>query len=97
MAFSVNPMTSSPQAGDSTTPTVTATQAQQDKNMFLQLLVAQLKNQDPTNPTDSSTFVTQLCQYNQLETSVNMETDISAMRLDMDTVAGNGTAASSNS
>ena len=32
------------------------------KNMFLQLLVAQMKNQDPLKPTDSSAFVGQLAQ-----------------------------------
>src|SRR5215469_17652352 len=55
-----------------------------DKNMFLQLLVAQLQNQDPLNPTDSSQFVTQLAQFQQLETSVNMEQDISDIRQNVD-------------
>jgi len=53
-------------------------------NMFLQLLVAQLQNQDPLNPTDSTTFVTQLAQFQQLEQSVNSGQDISAMRQDLD-------------
>lgn len=60
-----------------------------DKNMFLQLLVAQLQNQDPLNPTDSTTFVTQLAQFQQLEQSVNSGQDISAMRQDLDQLAGN--------
>ena len=30
-----------------------------DKDMFLQLLVAQMRNQDPANPTDSSEFLAQ--------------------------------------
>ena len=34
---------------------------------FLQLLVAQIKNQDPLNPTDSIQFVGQLVQYSELE------------------------------
>ena len=54
------------------------------KNMFLQLLVAQLKNQDPLNPTDSTAFVGQLAQFQQLETSMNSEQDIAAMRQDLD-------------
>jgi flagellar basal-body rod modification protein FlgD len=56
-----------------------------DKNMFLQLMVAQLKNQDPLNPTDSTTFVTQLAQFQQLESTVNMGQDISGIRSDADT------------
>lgn len=35
-------------------------------NMFLQLLVAQLKNQDPTSPLDPSQFVGQLAQFSEL-------------------------------
>jgi flagellar basal-body rod modification protein FlgD len=34
--------------------------------MFLQLLVAQLQNQDPTNPLDPSQFVGQLAQFSEL-------------------------------
>jgi flagellar basal-body rod modification protein FlgD len=57
-----------------------------DKNMFLQLLVAQLKNQDPLNPTDGTAFVGQLAQFQQLEQSVNMAQDVTAMRQDLDTL-----------
>ena len=55
-----------------------------DKNMFLQLLVAQLKNQDPLNPSDGTQFVAQLAQFQQLEQSMNMGQDITAMRQDLD-------------
>ena len=34
---------------------------------FLQLLIAQIKNQDPLNPTDSVEFLTQLAQFSELE------------------------------
>ena len=34
---------------------------------FLQLLIAQIKNQDPLNPTDSIQFVGQLVQCSELE------------------------------
>ncbi|HEY1335957.1 MAG TPA: flagellar hook capping FlgD N-terminal domain-containing protein, partial [Bryobacteraceae bacterium] len=42
-----------------------------DKNMFLQLLVAQLRNQDPLNPSDGTQFIAQLAQFQQLEQSIN--------------------------
>ena len=67
------------------TPSLAATPTV-DKNMFLQLLVAQLKNQDPLNPSDSTQFVGQLAQFQQLENTVNMSQDIAAMRQDMDTL-----------
>ncbi len=37
------------------------------KDEFLNLLVTQLRNQDPLNPTDSSQFATQLAQFSTLE------------------------------
>ena len=35
--------------------------------MFLQLMVAQMRNQDPANPTDSSEFLAQTAQFTALE------------------------------
>jgi flagellar basal-body rod modification protein FlgD len=56
----------------STNPAGTGTAAasgtdQMDKDMFLKLMVAQLKNQDPMNPTDSSQFLAQTAQFTSLE------------------------------
>ena len=45
----------------------TATTTTSDKDMFLQLLVAQMKYQDPMNPTDSSQFLAQSAQFTSLE------------------------------
>ena len=73
---------------DSTAPSSGSTPAtgtsQVTKNMFLQLLVAQIKNQDPLNPTDGTAFLTQLAQFQQLEQSLNMGQDITAIRSDLD-------------
>jgi flagellar basal-body rod modification protein FlgD len=63
---------------------VSATSAKTDQNMFLQLLVAQLKNQDPTAPMDSTTFVTQLAQFQQLEATTNMGASVSGIQADTD-------------
>ena len=46
------------------------------KQMFLQLLVAQIKNQDPMNPTDSTQFVSQLAQFSELEQVIGIRGDI---------------------
>ncbi len=45
-----------------------------DKMAFLQLLVAQLQHQDPLNPMDDTTFVTQLAEFTSLETLQNIST-----------------------
>jgi flagellar basal-body rod modification protein FlgD len=87
-------MSPTPVSGNSAAPPATSQTTQTpapsvDKNMFLQLLVAQLKNQDPSNPTDSTQFVSQLAQFQQLEQSVNTGQDISAMRQDLDQLVAN--------
>jgi flagellar basal-body rod modification protein FlgD len=46
------------------------------KNEFLQLLVAQLQNQDPINPMEGTEFATQLAQFNSVEQLINMNTGI---------------------
>ena len=38
-----------------------------EKDMFMTLLVAQLKNQDPLQPQDGTQFVAQLAQLNSLD------------------------------
>src|ERR1700722_15302882 len=47
-----------------------------NEDTFLQLLVAQIQNQDPTNPTDSIQFVTQLAQFSQLEQLIGIHNDL---------------------
>jgi len=41
-----------------------------DFDTFLTILTAQLKNQDPTEPVDASTFTQQLVQYAQVEQQI---------------------------
>ena len=93
-AISQNDSTAaSPGAGSSSSTTTVAT-APSDvtKDMFLQLLVAQIKNQDPLSPADGTQFLTQLAQFQQLEQSMNMGTDLSAIRSDLDTLVQTGTS-----
>lgn len=50
-----------------TTSTTDSTSSQMDKDLFLKLMVAQLKNQDPMNPQDSAEFLAQTAQFTSLE------------------------------
>lgn len=52
------------------------TDALANESTFLQLLVAQIKNQDPTQPMDSTAFLSQLAQFSQLEQLVGIRQDI---------------------
>lgn len=44
----------------------TAGSSDMGQDAFLQLLMAQLKNQDPLNPTDSNQFMSQQAQFTQI-------------------------------
>jgi len=77
--------TSSTGSGSTTTGSSTTTGGSQvTKNMFLQLLVAQIKNQDPMSPSDGVQFLSQLAQFQQLEQSMNSGQDLTAIRTDLD-------------
>jgi flagellar basal-body rod modification protein FlgD len=43
-----------------------------DYNAFLRLLVAQLKNQDPTKPIDSTQYMAQLAAFSNVEQAMQM-------------------------
>ncbi|PAD40067.1 flagellar hook capping FlgD N-terminal domain-containing protein [Terribacillus sp. 7520-G] len=43
-----------------------------DKDDFLQILMVQLQNQDPTNPMDESKFIDQMTSFTTLEQIMNM-------------------------
>jgi flagellar basal-body rod modification protein FlgD len=47
-----------------------------NEDTFLQLLVAQIKNQDPLNPTDSVQFLSQLAQFSQLEQLIGIRSEL---------------------
>jgi len=66
---------SSPSGASSSASQAAGTPAPTEE-MFLQLLVSQLQNQDPLNPTDSTTLVTQLAQFSELEQVIGIRSDI---------------------
>ncbi len=49
------------------------------KEEFLTLLVAQLQNQDPLNPSDPTEFTAQLAQFGQLEQMMNLNTSMESL------------------
>src|SRR5580700_9015272 len=53
------------------------------ESTFLNLLVAQIQNQDPLNPTDSIQFVGQLVQFSQLEQLVSINKGVTTLATDV--------------
>lgn len=64
----VDPITSTPVNSTVTTQG----KSTMGKDDFLKLMIEQLKNQDPLDPTDSSEFAAQLAQYSALEQLTNL-------------------------
>jgi flagellar basal-body rod modification protein FlgD len=50
-----------------------------DYNTFLQLLIAEMKNQDPTNPTDTSQYMSQFAQLSSVEQAMQTNTKLDAL------------------
>lgn len=67
-------------AQKSNTPQASQNDQLASKDVFLKLMVAQLKHQDPMSPADGTQFVTQLAQFTQLEQSMDMRNDIETIR-----------------
>ena len=51
-----------------------------DKDAFFKLMLAQLKNQDPTNPLKNHEMAAQLAQFSTLEQMTNMNTTLSEIK-----------------
>ena len=75
---STSSSTSSPASTTNTKNTI-------DYNTFLQLLIAEMKNQDPTNPTDTSQYMSQFAQFSsvgqQVQTNTKLDSILSSQSL----------------
>ena len=75
---------SSTSASTATTATTSTTksdadQASLDYDAFLQLLVAQMQNQDPLNPTDATEQLSQLASFSNVEQGIKMNQKLESM------------------
>jgi flagellar basal-body rod modification protein FlgD len=79
-------------ASTATTTAAAAAAPTVDKNEFLQLLVAQLQHQDPTQPTEGTEFVTQLAQFSQVEQAQNQTQELTTISNQMSGLSSNEAA-----
>jgi flagellar basal-body rod modification protein FlgD len=63
-------------AGSVSTANASLQQPKTERDMFMTLLVAQLKNQDPLAPQDGTEFVAQLAQFNSLDQLIGIRQSI---------------------
>jgi len=50
-----------------------------DANSFLQMFTAEIANQDPLNPMDQGTFLTQIAQMTQVESTSQLSSTLSTL------------------
>jgi flagellar basal-body rod modification protein FlgD len=66
--------------GDSTKSSATTQKKSPDSQMFLQLLVAQLRNQDPMSPMDNQAFIAQMAQLQSVDQLTSLNTAMKAQQ-----------------
>ena len=72
--MNVDMTTTIPTGANQATQTTSKTAV--DYQSFLKLLIAEMKNQDPTKPMDSTAYVAQLATFSQVEQSVQTNTKL---------------------
>ncbi len=78
-------------ASSSSSNTSNSVSSLTSEQTFLQLLIAQIKNQDPLNPTDSIQFVGQLVQYSELQQLVGINQGVQSLDGTTSTTTTNST------
>lgn len=78
--MTIDSTTSSTAASAGGSPQTGLFNAQQSRDMFLRLLVNQIRNQDPLNPQDPTAFVSQLAEFSSLEQLLDMRESLQAIR-----------------
>jgi flagellar basal-body rod modification protein FlgD len=79
--MTVGPVNSNSGAGatgqtSSSSASANPLQSLQNPNTFLNLLVAQLKYQDPLNPTSGTQFLSQTAQLTEVETMTQLQSEV---------------------
>ena len=90
MIISTNPMSRMAAATEAEQPkadTAAAEDPLSKKEVFLQLLVAQIQNQNPLNPSDPMAYISQLTQFSQLEQAIGTRRELEEIRRGIETLS----------
>ncbi|MDH4414727.1 MAG: flagellar hook assembly protein FlgD [Rhizobium sp.] len=71
--------TNTSSTSNSSTSKTAAEKASLDYDSFLKLLIAQMKNQDPTDPMDASEQISQLATFSQVEQSIQTNSNLETL------------------
>lgn len=77
--MSVDAVSSTSSTSPSSGITTSAKASTLDYDAFLTLLVAQMSNQDPLNPTDSAEYMGQLASFSSVEQQIQTNTKLDSM------------------
>ena len=75
----VESVSSATSATTTSNATTAANKAALDYDTFSQLLIAQMQNQDPTDPMDSSEQIAQLATFSQVEQTIETNKNLEAL------------------
>jgi flagellar basal-body rod modification protein FlgD len=77
----MTPVTTTPAAASSATSQTTNPLASLSSNFgdFLNLLMTQLQNQDPTSPMDANSFTSELVEFSSVEQQINTNTSLTQL------------------
>jgi len=79
-ATSINPIYSDTSSSSTSADTVSGANQTLTQNDFLQLLVAQMENQDPLNPQSDTEMASQMAQFTSLTQTSAMSSSLSDMQ-----------------
>lgn len=77
--MNVTSATESTSKSSNVNESTTTSSSSVDYNTFLQLLIAQMKNQDPTNPMDTAEYMSQFAQLSTVEQAMQTNSKLDAL------------------
>jgi flagellar basal-body rod modification protein FlgD len=70
-------------AANSSSSSSTTTQSDSDSQMFMELMIAQLQNQDPTSPADTADFMQQISNMTMVESITELTSTMTTLSSEM--------------